>query len=50
MREWISWVLRVGWEGEVTEDARRASEMVCWARVIVGGGYNVCVVIERYGY
>ena len=45
MREFVSWVLRVGWEWEAgigekgagTEEARRAREMVCWARVMAGG-------------
>ena len=37
----------MGWKGEGTEDARRAKEMVCWARVMVGGGYSVCARIGR---
>ena len=46
VREWVRWVLRVGWKGEGTEDARRAREMVCWARVMMGGGYSVCARID----
>ncbi len=30
-----------GGKGEGTEEARRAREMVCCARVMVGGGYGV---------
>ncbi len=34
-------------KGEGTEEARRAREMVCWARVMVGGGYDVWMRIGR---
>lgn len=41
--------LRGRGKGEGTEEARRAREMVCWARVMVGGGYSVCVRIVKDG-
>ena len=57
MGECVSLVLRVEWEWEAgiggkregTEEARRAKEMVCWARVMVGGGYNMWMMIGRDG-
>ena len=43
------WEAGIEGKGEGTEEARRAREIVCWARVMVGGRHALGMRIERDG-